>query len=205
MTCSALGRAVLGAAALVLVSGVVAPMLDAQAVPAGATPVRYYRGVIGVNPLGIPFDIVAVEAEGAVAQGITAAAALSYFAPSDDRFTSGDVKVRYYPGETALDGFSVGLGLGFTRRSGINFSASCTPTQTGCIYEGGGTEPPRNAASGPTISALADYNFLLGERRRFLVGTGVGAKRWMVSRETRESVDAEKAWVFARFLIGLAF
>ena len=203
MTCSALRRAVAGAAALTLAAGAIAPVLEAQAVPAGATPVRYYRGVIGVNPLGIPFDIVSVEAEGAVAAGITAAAALSYFAPSDDRFTSGDVKVRYYPGETALDGFSVGLGLGFTRRSGIDFR--CTPTQTGCEYPGGGTEPPRNSATGPTISAIADYNFLLGERRRFLVGTGVGAKRWMVSRETRESVDAEKAWVFARFLIGLAF
>jgi hypothetical protein len=191
MTCSALRRAVAGAAVLTLASGAIAPVLEAQAVPAGATPVRYYRGVIGVNPLGIPFDIVSVEAEGAVAAGITAGAALSYFAPSDDRFTSGDVKVRYYPGETALDGFSVGLGLGFT--------------STGCDYPGGGTEPPRNSATGPTISALADYNFLLGERRRFLVGTGVGAKRWMVSRDTRESVDSEKAWVFARFLIGLAF
>lgn len=192
MKCSAIRRVVLGAAAVTLVSGAVAPALDAQAAPAGATPVRYYRGVIGINPLGIPFDIVSVEAEGAVAAGITAAAALSYFAPGDDRFTSGDVKLRYYPGETALDGFSVGLGLGLTRRSGLNFDGSTI-------------DPQRNSATGPTISALADYNFLLGQRRRFLVGTGVGAKRWMVSRETRESVDAEKAWVFARFLVGLAF
>ncbi len=203
MMFSAIRRAVLGAAAVTLATSALAPVLEAQAVPVGANPVRYYRGVIGVNPLGIPFDIVSIEAEGAVAPGITAAGALSYFAPSDDRFTSADVKVRYYPGETALDGFSVGLGLGLTRRSGIDFR--CTPTQTGCTYRNGATEPPRNSASGPTISALADYNFLLGERRRFLVGTGVGAKRWMVSRDTRESVDAEKAWVFARFLIGLAF
>ena len=199
MTCSAIRRAVLGAAALTLASGTTAPMLEAQAVPVGATPVRYYRGVIGVNPLGIPFDIVSIEAEGAVAAGITAAAALSHFAPDEDRFTSGDVKVRYYPGETALDGFSVGLGLGFTRRSGLDYTAPSVPEQNGgCGY-------PRNSATGPTISALADYNFLLGQRRRFLVGTGVGAKRWMVGRDTRESVDAEKAWVFARFLVGLAF
>ncbi|MBA3889128.1 MAG: hypothetical protein H0X64_01215 [Gemmatimonadaceae bacterium] len=197
MTFSAIRRAVLGAAAVTLATGALAPVLEAQAVPVGATPVRYYRGVIGINPLGIPFDIVSIEAEGAVAAGITAAGALSYFAPSDDRFTSGDVKVRYYPGETALDGFSVGLGLGLTRRSGIDYR--CIPTQTGCA------DSPRKSATGPTISALADYNFLLGERRRFLVGTGVGAKRWMVSRETRESVNAEKAWVFARFLVGLAF
>lgn len=206
MTCSAIRRAMLGAAALTLASGSIAPLLEAQAVPAGATPVRYYRGVIGINPLGIPFDIVSVEAEGAVAAGITAAAALSYVAPDEDRFTSGDVKIRYYPGETALDGFSVGLGLGFTSRSGIDHTVACTPTQSGeCTYPGGGTQAPRNSATGPTISALADYNFLLGQRRRFLVGTGVGAKRWMVSRDTRESVDAQKAWVFARFLIGLAF
>lgn len=193
MTLTVARRALRGAAALTLAVAAVPPLLEAQARP-GQTAVRYYRGVVGLNPLGIPFDIFAIEAEGAVAPGITAAAALSYYAPDEDRFTSGDVKVRYYPGETALDGFSVGLGLGITSRTGQDTRASCSPTGCG-----------RNSATGPTASVLADYNFLLGERRRFLVGTGVGAKRWMVSRDTRESVDAERAWVFARFLVGLAF
>lgn len=197
MTIPAIRRALTGAALVTLASGAIGPVLEAQAAP-GAASLRYYRGVIGFNPLGIPFDIFALEAEGAVAPGITAAAAASYFAPDDDgdRFTSADVKLRYYPGETALEAFSVGLGLGITGRAGN--AGECVPTQTGCEYA-------RKSVTGPTISVLADYNFLLGERRRFLVGTGVGAKRWLVSREARESIDAERAWVFARFLVGLAF
>lgn len=194
MTLSA-ARPVFALVAAMLATAVVAPAAEAQAVPTGATPVRYYRGVIGLNPLGIPFDIVSIEGEGAVAPGITAAAALSHFAPEDDRFTSGDVKLRYYPGETALDGFSVGVGVGFTKRS----STECTYMPDGqCVSD-------RQSATGPTLSVLADYNFLLGQRRRFFVGTGIGAKRWVVSRDTRERVGAERAWVFGRFLVGLAF
>lgn len=198
MTIPPIRRALMGAALATLATGVLSPALEAQAVRTGATPVRYYRGVIGLNPLGIPFDIFSIEAEGAVAPGITAAGALSYVAPDRDRFTSADVKLRYYPGEIALDGFSVGLGLGLTGRAGDDIREACVPTPTGC-------DLPRRSVTGPTISVLADYNFLLGERRRFLVGTGIGAKRWMVSREARESIDAERAWVFARFLVGLAF
>lgn len=195
MTLSPVRRTAIALVAATLATGIVAPAVQAQAVPTGATPVRYYRGVIGLNPLGIPFDIVSIEAEGAVAPGITAAAALSHFAPEDDRFTSGDVKLRYYPGETALDGFSVGIGAGLTKR-----------TNTGCTYlPDGSCVSERISATGPTLSVLADYNFLLGQRRRFFVGTGVGAKRWIVSRDTRESVGAERAWVFGRFLVGLAF
>lgn len=197
MKLSPLRRATLGAAAVTLAWTAFAPVLEAQAVPAGATPIRYYRGVVGMNPLGIPFDIFAVEAEGAVAPGITAAAALSYFAPDEDRFTSADAKLRYYPGETALDGFSVGLGVGVTGRAGTDFTGCNTNPVDGC--------ETRSSVTGPTVSVLADYNFLLGERRRFLVGTGIGAKRWIVDREARERIDAERAWVFARFLVGLAF
>ena len=194
-------RLLAAALTAVLSSAAIAPVLEAQAVPTGATPITYYRGVVGLNPLGIPFDIFSVEAEGAVAPGITVGGAASYFGPGDDddRFTSGDFKVRYYPGETALDGFSVGLGLGVTRRTGYDYSEPCVQQPDGiCRF-------PRNNASGPTLSIITDYNFLLGPRRRFFVGTGVGAKRWLVSQDVRESVDAERAWVFARFLLGMAF
>ena len=64
---------------------------------------------------------------------------------------------------------------------------------------------PQPAIFRPTVSVIADYNFLLGPRRRFFVGTGVGAKRWIVDRDTRDRVEAERAWVFGRFLVGLAF
>jgi len=165
----------------------------------GVRPVRHYIGVLGLNPLGIPFDIFAVEGEGVVSPGITVAGAVSYVAPSETRFTSGDVKVRYYPGEVALDGFSVGLGAGVTRLSDLDYR-ECT--MTGTMFE---CQYPRATITAPTVSVLADYNFLLGQRRRFFVGTGVGAKRLVASREKRDIVDAPRAWVFAKFLVGLAY
>lgn len=201
MTRSVARRFFVAAWIALLAGAVAAPALEAQAVPTGATPIRYYRGVIGLNPLGIPFDIFAIEGEGAIAPGITLAGAGSYVGPGDDqddRFTSGDVKLRYYPGETALEGFAVGLAAGITQRSGVNYAECVVLPNGGCDYQ-------RNKVSGPTISVLADYNFLLGQRRRFFVGTGIGAKRWLVDRDTRDRVDAQRAWVFGRFLVGLAF
>jgi hypothetical protein len=161
-----------------------------------------FRAMIGLNPLGIPFDIGSVEVEGAILPGVTLAGAASYNALGDDsgegsgdpRFTSGDVKVRYYPGEVALRGFSVGLGIGVTRYS----ENVATPTPTGPTFE-------RQAITAPTISVLADYNFLLGARQRFVVGTGIGAKRLLASEEDRRRADAPRAYPFVRFLLGIAF
>lgn len=196
MRLSVIRRAALVAGALALAAAIFPSPVAAQQV--GAQQLRTYVGVLGINPLGIPFDIFSFEGEGVVAPGITMAGALSHFAPDEDRYTSGDVKFRYYPGEVALDGFSVGLGVGVTRFSGLDYSQPCTPTPEGC-------DAPRGEIRGPTVSIIADYNFLLGPRRRFFVGTGVGAKRFIVDRDERERVGAERAWVFAKFLVGLAF
>jgi hypothetical protein len=160
-----------------------------------------YRAVVGLNPLGIPFEIGAFEAEGVILPGVTLGGGVSYVSWNEDegdgagdpRFTSGDVKVRYYPGEIALRGFSVGLGLGLTRYSELRNSA------------GPGLPPVREALTSPTISVLADYNFLLGARQRFVVGTGIGAKRLLASEDDRERADAPRAYAFLRFILGIAF
>jgi hypothetical protein len=170
---------------------------DAQE-PGGVIYPVPYRAFIGINPLGIPFDIGAAELEGVMLPGVSIAGALSYSALNDDdgegegdaRFFSGDVKVRYYPGEVALKGFGVGLGVGFTR-----YSERRTV----------GTELRRESLTAPTISVLADYNFLLGARQRFVVGTGIGAKRLLASEEDRERTGAPRAYPFVRFVLGLAF
>lgn len=157
-----------------------------------------YRAFIGINPLGIPFDIGAIEVEGVMLPGVTVAGALSYSALNDDegngegdpRFFSGDLKVRYYPGEVALKGFGIGLGLGFTKYSELRDVAG---------------ELRREELTAPTISVLADYNFLLGARQRFVVGTGIGAKRLLASEEDRDRTGAPRAYPFVRFVLGLAF
>jgi hypothetical protein len=161
-----------------------------------------FRAMVGLNPLGIPFEIFAAEAEGVILPGITLGGSVSHTAISSDegngegdpRFTSGDVKVRYYPGEVALNGFSVGLGLGVTSYSELR-NTGTPPTQ---LLE-------RQTLTAPTISVEGDYNFLLGARQRFIVGTGIGAKRLLASGEDRERVGAPRAYAYARFVLGLAF
>src|SRR4051812_9745354 len=65
-----------------------------------------YTSYIGLNPLIIPFDMGAGEFETGIAQGTTIGANVSYLDVDDDRFTSADLKIRYYPGEVVLRGFS---------------------------------------------------------------------------------------------------
>jgi hypothetical protein len=152
---------------------------------------EHYRGIIAANPLGIPLDMVSVELEGAVAPGVTAGFAANYVAPGDPSFVSADAKLRYYPGEVALKGFSVGLGLGVVKYSDIMY----VNTPNG----------QRESLTAPALSVLTDYNWMIGAKQRFVVGAGLGAKRLLASSADRDRVDAPKAYPFARFVIGLAF
>lgn len=150
-----------------------------------------YRTYIGINPLGIAFDMASVEIENAVAPGITLGALGSYTALGDPRFTTVDVKLRYYPGEVVLRGFSLGASAGYTK-----FSNLVNPT---------GTSETRESLDAPTVGILVDYNWMLGVRRRFILGTGLGAKRVLASTEDRDRVGIDRAYVTARFIVGIAF
>jgi hypothetical protein len=143
-----------------------------------------YRTYVAINPLGIPFDIASAEVESAVAQGITVGGLASYTSIDRDRYTTFDAKVRYYPGEIVLRGFSVGMSVGHTR-----FKASDV---TGELNY-------------PTIGLLVDYNFMLGAAGRFVIGTGVGAKRVLASAEERDPFGVDRATVTLRFVMGIAF
>ena len=46
---------------------------------------------------------------------------------------------------------------------------------------------------------------MLGVNRRFLVGTGVGAKRVLAGAAERQTVQLRRAYGTARFVIGYAF
>jgi hypothetical protein len=201
-------RTMLALAAVLLAAGA-AP----AAAQASSRPV--YRSLFGFNPLGIPFDIASIEFETLMQQGITLGGAASYVAWDDDeefqgaeRFTSADFKVRYYPGEVVLRGFSVGLSLGVTKYSErVYDSSACIPSATNPNPCPNGPPTRREAITTPTLGILVDYNFLLGSQRRFLVGTGVGAKRLLNrgDRTPNDPFDPPRAYPFARFSIGLAF
>ncbi|MFI5229042.1 MAG: hypothetical protein ACHQWU_08235 [Gemmatimonadales bacterium] len=149
-----------------------------------------YRTYIGINPLGVPFDIGSAEVESAVAPGITLGGLASYTDVEGHRWLTFDAKVRYYPGEVVLRGFSIGLSAGSLRYSTRDDSAGV---------------PMRRVLTAPTIGVIADYNWMLGTERRFVVGTGLGAKRILASEDERNRVGADRAYLTARFIVGLAF
>ncbi len=157
----------------------------AAQVPAGLVPIPS-RTYIGFNPVGLPADVATFEVENAVAQGITVGGVGSYIDVSDQRFTTFDFKVRYYPGEVVLRDWAIGATIGYTRFSNLV----------------NGTREELNA---PTLGIILDRNWLYGRGQHFLIGTGVGAKRIIASTADRNRADVERAIVTARLTVGYAF
>jgi hypothetical protein len=150
-----------------------------------------YRTYVAVNPLGIPFNIASAEIESAVASGITVGGAASYTALSHDRYTTFDAKLRYYPSEVVLQGLAIGASVGHSRFSTL-VNSTTGDVRSGLDYN--------------TVGLLVDYNFLLGARKRFLLGTGVGAKRIIGGNDDdRGRLGLNDPLLTVRFVVGLAF
>jgi hypothetical protein len=146
------------------------------------------RSAFAINPLGIPFEVVSIEFERALHDAFTLAGNFSYFSPDDYTRSSLELKGRLYPNEQAPYGFSVGFGLG-----AVNTRETVDMV---------GIEQ-RADKTYPAIGVYVDYNWLLGRSNRFLVGTGLGAKRILGDRD--EFDQAPFVYGTARFLIGVAF
>ncbi|GAC1648217.1 MAG: hypothetical protein NVS4B3_03420 [Gemmatimonadaceae bacterium] len=118
--------------------------------------------VVSVQPIGLVFGLVAVEAEHVVSPATTIGVGATYL-PSNDRdkttFASADIKFRYYLGAHAFQGADLGLQFGFEQVSAET------------------SYPPRRiATSGPTVGAFFDYSWLVGANHSYYVGAGLGAK-----------------------------
>ena len=166
---------------------------DSLGAQAPATRVRVpipTQTYIGFNPLGVPANVFTLELENAVTSGITVGAVGSYIDFDKSRYATADFKVRYYPGEVVLRGFAVGLSAGATRYSHVVSD---------------GTSDVRLSLSAPTAGILLDYNWLLGRSERFLVGTGIGAKRILASESERQRAHVDYATVTTRLILGFAF
>lgn len=128
---------------------------------------------------------VSAEYERAVG-GITVGAASSYGSLAGrNRIASVEAKARYYPVENGLRGLSAAVVAGYTR---VTASMS---------------EP----VGGVSLGTSVDYNWLLGQPRRVVVGVGVGAKR--VFERTKSACNSDWisrcAYPTGRLVIGLAF
>jgi hypothetical protein len=166
--------------------GALANSAGAQATNASARIPIPYTSYIGINPLGIPFDIFSAEVESGIAQGMTLGGNASHTELDNKRYSSGELKFRYYPSEIVLKGFSIGASAGLLRYSDI-------------------VNGQRQSIDSPTLGLLLDYNWMLGASHRFIVGTGVGAKRILAGSEDRAKVDLDRQEFSVRFTIGVAF
>jgi hypothetical protein len=147
-----------------------------------------FRTYVAFDPLLVPFDIGSFELETGIAPGVTLGGVASYTNLDHDRYSSFDFNLRYYPGEVVLRGFSAGLTGGFLRFTN----------------RPGGADTPQSVDA-PTVGVRVDYNWMLGVNRRFLVGTGVGAKRVLASASERQAAGLGRAYGTVRFVIGYAF
>jgi hypothetical protein len=149
---------------------------------------RALAAPVAQQPASMPTRRNAFSIETAVHDAFTIAGNFSYFSPDDYTRSSFELKGRLYPNELAPQGFSVGFGVG-----GVN-------TRETISVDG---IDERQDQTSPAIGVYVDYNWLLGRSNRFLVGTGLGAKRILHERDEFE--NAPRVYGTARFLIGVAF
>jgi hypothetical protein len=171
------------------------PAAEAGAQGANRPSPESYRQSFTLNPFGIPWGFINAEFERVIGAGATVGLAGSYIEwdGEDDRVSSAEAKFRYYPAENGLRGFSIGLAGGYTRVE-----------DNGSVFGG-----DRDVLEGPSLGVTVDYNWLLGKRRRFVVGLGLGAKRiFGEDRPDRDGLDDlidRRAYPTGRFVVGLAF
>ena len=178
-----------------LTSAVILTALTALAATslAAQTATAPKRTVISFQPLNAMFSVYTAEIEHTVSTSVTLGVGGSYWSYNDDigdtKYTSGDVKVRFYPEGHPLQGFSFGGQVGYT-------SVSDNTTDT----FGGSSKSTTN---GPTIGVALDYSWLLGPSKATYVGLGVGAKKIFANSD--DIGDATLAYPTARISIGYAF
>lgn len=174
-------------AGLITATTLIAAAAGAQSLTAPKT------AVISIQPLSAVFGVYSAEFERALAPTVTLGIGGSYWSHSDDvsktKYTSGDVKVRYYPEAHPFRGFSFGGQAGYTSVSDET------------DYGAAGSD--KTSASGPTLGVALDYSWLLGETKAFYVGLGLGAKKIFAS--DKDVGNATLAYPTAHISIGYAF
>ena len=174
-------------AALLTATTLLAAAAGAQATPAPKT------AVISIQPLSAVFGVYSAEFEKALTPTVTLGVGGSFWSHDDDvsttKYSSADVKLRYYPEAHPFRGFSFGGQAGYTSLSDkMDFGSSGSQT---------------DKASGPTLGVALDYSWLLGESKSFYVGLGLGAKKIFASN--KDVGNATLAYPTAHISIGYAF
>jgi hypothetical protein len=186
-------------AALLTVVTVGAQAPDSAARPT-SPPAR--KTLVTVNPFAIFATYFAGDVETILSPSTTLGAGASYVGFGDyDRYGALEAKVRYYPQEKALYGFSVAgtLGLASYRQDVTSYT---TYDGTGTIILSSSTSGPRRTRA--TLGTELSYQWLLGPKRRFVSVIGLGVKR-LLGNESYSSPFESNVIPTARINIGFAF
>lgn len=161
------------------------PIMSASA-QAVSTP----GNVISIQPLSAMMTVYSGEFERRVGQNISLGVGGTFWDASEDNtgnevtYTSGDIKLRYYPG-VALRGFSMGVSGGYT-----NVSETISGT--------------KSSSGAPSFGALLEYQWLMGARSNVAVTLGAGAKMLFLD-EQEVGADVTLRYPTARISIGYGF
>lgn len=169
------------------------PLASASAQDAAAAP----KNVISIQPLAAMFTVLAAEYERAGGKTWTWGVGVTHWDLEDDdtgsgkvTYQSGDLKFRYYPQGTALQGFAFGGSLGFAQVKEEDPAA---------------TPPLDESQNGSTIGVLLEYQWLLGAKKKFAVGLGLGAKAVMIDEDDFTNNNVTARYPTARISVGWAF
>jgi hypothetical protein len=173
-----------------------------KATPARA-PAPTRKTVVTLNPFAVFAAFFTADVERAVSQSVSIGASGSIAGDNDfNNYGALEGKVRYYPNEKVLQGFSIAAALGFsTARDDNNIILANNQGGTQTIsYTSAYTQRVTRGTIGMDLS----YQWLLGPKRRFVTVLGAGMKRFFGSEAY---VDPFSAPVIptARVNIGFAF
>lgn len=146
-------------------------------------------GVVTLNPFAIFAEFLTGDVEVKVARAATIGFGGSFAGSDFDNYRALEAKVRYYPGEKALQGFSVAGTAGFS--SAKEFESSF------------GVERRRRVTV-PSVGTELSYQWLLGPSARFVAVTGLGLKRFLGAESEADFLDTP-ILPTARINIGFAF
>lgn len=148
------------------------------------------KNVFSIQPLSAMFRVYSVEYERAASKAVTWGLGTTLFrvgdSGSDVNYTSAEFKLRYYPAEVALQGFSFGGAVGLSSVNGTNDS--------------GGDE----TVTAPSLGVLLEYQWLMGATKNFALTLGVGAKALSI-KDNFSSNDFVARYPTARVSVGYAF